>query len=74
MDTDAGDVVLVTESFRQETIAYFPGEDRRALAFVLRDAGDHLGCRYAWFTAANCAWTNGTRLVVSTEYLAHAAV
>jgi len=56
--TDAGDVVLVAESLRQQTVAYFPGEDGRALALVLGDACDHLGRRYARLAAADGTRSN----------------
>ena len=72
--TYAGNVVLVTESFRQKTIAYFPGEDWRALALVLGDTAYHLRGGYTRLATADSTRTNWPSLVIATEDLAHTTV
>ena len=74
MYTDAGNVVLVAETLAEQTVAYFPGEDRRTLALVLSDAAHDVRCSHARFTAANRTRSNRPRLVVATQDLTHAAV
>lgn len=62
--TYAGDVVVVAHSFGQQPVADFPGEDGGALAFVVRDFGDHrCGC-YSGFRTADGARFDRTGLVV----------
>ena len=74
LDTDAGNVVLVTESLGEKTITYLPGEYRRTLSLVLSDACHDLRRRYTRFTAANRSWTNRASLVIAAKYLTHTAV
>ena len=59
---------------RQQPVANLPGEDRRALALVLRHLGDHVVRGHPGLAAADGAGTNRPGFVVASENLADAAV
>jgi len=74
LGTYAGDVVGGTDAVCEQPVAYFPGKRRRTLTLVVDNAAHDVVGRHARSTAADRPRTNRTAFVVSTEYLAHAAV
>ena len=67
-ETHAGDVVIVADAFLEETVADFPGENRRALAFELRYFVDDFIGSYSRLGTPNGSWSYRTRLVVPIQY------
>ena len=65
---------MVTQAVGEQAVSYFPGEDGRTLALVLRDTRHDARGRHARLTAADRPRSNRSRLVVAPEYLAHTAV
>ncbi len=67
-------VVLRADVLVEEAIADLPGEYRRTLALVAGDAVHHIVGGHSRLAAANRTRLYATRLVVSAEDLAHAAI
>ena len=58
------DGVVVTNAFREETVADFPSENRRAFAFVVGNFGDDARSGYSRLRAANGPRFNRSGLVI----------
>lgn len=62
--THAGDVVVRADALGEKPVPDLPGEDRGALALVVRDLGDHVRRRHPGLGAADGPGLDGARLVV----------
>lgn len=72
--TYARDVVVGADTLRQKSVADLPRKNRRALPLVLSDFRDHLRRGDPGLAAAYCSRSDRASLVISPQYLAHAAV
>lgn len=72
--TYTGYIVVGADPLRQESVTDLPRKDRRTLPLVLRDFGDHLRSGDPGFAASYRPGSDGARLIVSAQDLAHAAV
>lgn len=64
MYTHARNVIGRADSFAQQAVSDFPGEDRRALPLVLRDLAHNFGGGHARFRSAYSPRTYRSRFII----------
>jgi len=64
----------VADIFREQPITYFPGEDGRTLALVLRNGINYNRSGNTWFASAYSSWFDRSGFIIPTEDFRDTAV
>jgi hypothetical protein len=67
-------IILVTNTVRQQSVPDLPGKDSRILLFQFLDVCHYLGRRDARLAASYGSWQDGASFVIPSEDLGHTPV